>query len=89
MAEQNGTTTLKDNNTAAPSDAKGKGKAAADPATHDVSMDGDDSSSEEEVDDVSDLSLVRLFAYVVLTLHRMSPFVSFTIVSKQFYSIDL
>lgn len=33
-------------------ESKGKGKGAAEPETHDVSMDGDDSSSEEELDEV-------------------------------------
>ena len=55
MADQNGTTMLKENVAPASSESKGKGKAAAaEPETHDVSMEGDDSSSEEEVDDVSD-----------------------------------
>ena len=34
------------------SDLKGKGKAAAEPETKDVSMDTEDDSSEDEVDEV-------------------------------------
>ena len=57
MAEQNGSTTLKEtvNPSAAvelAAESKGKGKAVAEP---DTGMDVDDSSSEEEVDDVSHL----------------------------------
>jgi hypothetical protein len=59
MADKNGIARLKEN--AAPtSDAKGKGKAAAEPETHDVSMEGDDSSSEEEVDEVSGFIVILL-----------------------------
>jgi len=52
MADQNGSATVQGNVGASnpTSDAKGKGKAV-EPETHDVSMEGDDSSSEEEVDD--------------------------------------
>lgn len=35
-------------------DFKGKGKAAAEPETKDVSMDTEDSSSDEEVEEVCD-----------------------------------
>lgn len=53
MSDKNGST-LKENvdPTEVPSDSKGKGKAAAEPETHDVSMEGEDSSSEEELDEV-------------------------------------
>jgi hypothetical protein len=54
MAEQNGSVTLKESvdPTQAPVESKGKGKAAAEPETRDVNMEGDDSSSEEELDEV-------------------------------------
>jgi hypothetical protein len=55
MSDQNGSTTFHKENvdpTNAPSADKGKGKAT-EPATHDVSMDEEDSSSEDEVDEVS------------------------------------
>ena len=45
------TTTLKEN-VDPTSDFKGKGKATAEPETKDVSMDTEDSSSEDEVDEV-------------------------------------
>ncbi|TVY45782.1 Histone H2A.Z-specific chaperone [Lachnellula subtilissima] len=52
MADKNGSATLQENGGAAnpTSDAKGKGKAA-EPETREVNMEGEDSSSEEEVDD--------------------------------------
>lgn len=54
MADQNGTTTINDPAVEVPSDTKGKGKATAtEVESHDVSMDGEDSSSEEELDEVS------------------------------------
>jgi hypothetical protein len=53
MSEQNGTAAQSVESVQAPVDSKGKGKAtAAEPESHDVSMDGDDSSSEEELDEV-------------------------------------
>ena len=45
------TATLKEN-VDPTSDFKGKGKAAAEPETKDVSMDTEDSSSEDEIDEV-------------------------------------
>jgi hypothetical protein len=51
MADQNGTASIKEG-VETPVELKGKGKAAAEPENHDVSMDGDDSSSEEELDEV-------------------------------------
>lgn len=51
MADQNGTAAQSINTTQAPVDSKGKGKAT-EPEAHDVSMDADDSSSEEEIDEV-------------------------------------
>lgn len=52
MADQNGSTAAKDNTSSAAAESKGKGKAAAEPK-HEGGMDVDDSSSEEEVDEVS------------------------------------
>jgi hypothetical protein len=54
MADQNGSATLKENITPSGtiSEGKGKGKAAVEPQAQDTSMDVDDSSSEEEVDEV-------------------------------------
>jgi len=54
MADQNGSVTLKENTNPAVAavDSKGKGKAAAEPDSVDTGMDVDESSSEEEVDDV-------------------------------------
>jgi hypothetical protein len=54
MADQNGSA-IKENVTATNTaiEGKGKGKAAAEPQTHDEGMDIDESSSEEEVDEVS------------------------------------
>jgi len=53
MADQNGSAAVTRNVDSAQtvSDSKGKGKAAA-VENHDVSMEGDDSSSEEELDEV-------------------------------------
>jgi hypothetical protein len=61
MSDKNGST-LKENVDPAhvPSDFKGKGKAAADPETHDVSMEGEDSSSEEELDEVRSMRRLLL-----------------------------
>lgn len=58
MADQNGSADLKENVSAVTTaiEGKGKGKAVAEPqasATHNEGMDVDDSSSEEEVDEVS------------------------------------
>lgn len=55
MADQNGSANLKESvdQVQASVESKGKGKATAEPETHDVSMDGEDSSSEEELDEVS------------------------------------
>jgi hypothetical protein len=53
MADQNGSATKKEEVNPAPiAEGKGKGKAAAEPA-QEGGMDVDESSSEEEVDDVS------------------------------------
>ena len=54
MADQNGSAIKKNvNATTTAIEGKGKGKAAAEPQTHDDGMDIDESSSEEEVDEVS------------------------------------
>lgn len=50
MADKNSSATKE--NVSAPAEGKGKGKAAAEPA-QESGMDVDDSSSEEEVDEVS------------------------------------
>jgi hypothetical protein len=54
MVDQNGSA-IKEGVTATTTaiEDKGKGKAAVEPQTHDESMDIDESSSEEEVDEVS------------------------------------
>jgi hypothetical protein len=58
MADQNSSTTRKENIGSAPvAEGKGKGKAAAEPA-QESGMDVDDSSSEEEVDEVSSPSAI-------------------------------
>jgi hypothetical protein len=49
MADSNGSASMQEN---IASDSKGKGKAT-EPETHDVSMEVDDSSSEEEIDEVN------------------------------------
>jgi hypothetical protein len=61
MVDQNGSATLKENvaQSATISEGKGKGKAAVDPHTQDA-MDVDDSSSEEEIDEVSHSSRFRI-----------------------------
>lgn len=46
-------------------DSKGKGKAAAEPETKDVSMDTEDSSSEDEVDEVCDRSEYANYSYLL------------------------
>ncbi len=54
MADTNGSA-IKENVAAATTavEGKGKGKAPAEPQTHDEGMDIDESSSEEEIDEVS------------------------------------
>jgi hypothetical protein len=61
MADQNGSATLKENvaQSGTISEGKGKGKAAVEPQTQDA-MDVDDSSSEEEIDEVSHSSRFRI-----------------------------
>jgi hypothetical protein len=63
MADQNGSATLKENvaqsGTISEGKGKGKGKAAVEPQTQDT-MDVDDSSSEEEIDEVSHSSRFRI-----------------------------
>jgi len=57
MADANGSATV----SKAVEDIKGKGKAIAEPESHDANMEtGDDSSSEEEVEEVSRTSIVTL-----------------------------
>jgi len=64
MADSNGSAAVKN-----VEDIKGKGKAVAEPETHDASMEtGDDSSSEEEVEEVSRIAILAL-ATVKLTCH--------------------
>ena len=68
MSAQNGSAdpTKQDsvNTSEAPTFDKGKGKATADPMSHDMSMgEEEDSSSEDEVDEVSpckDLRVIRI-----------------------------
>jgi hypothetical protein len=64
MADQNGLKESVDQ-VQAPVESKGKGKAVAEPETHDVSMDGEDSSSEEELDEVS--YTISMLVYQELT----------------------
>jgi hypothetical protein len=61
MADQNGSATLKENvaQSGTISEGKGKGKAAVETQTQDT-MDVDDSSSEEEIDEVSHSSRFRI-----------------------------
>jgi hypothetical protein len=61
MTDQNGSATLKENvpQSSTISEGKGKGKAAVEPQTQDA-MDVDDSSSEEEIDEVSRSSRFRI-----------------------------
>jgi hypothetical protein len=62
MSEQNGTAAPSVESVQAPIEPKGKGKAvAAEPENHDLSMDGDDSSSEEELDDVCFTSTTSVY----------------------------
>jgi len=59
MTDTNGSATV--SKTA--EDIKGKGKAVAEPETHDASMEtGDDSSSEDEVEEVSRVANIEPLA---------------------------
>ena len=68
MADQNGSAAITQNVDSAQtvSDSKGKGKAAA-VETHDVSMEGDDSSSEEELDEVCRTDPLFVYGWIELT----------------------
>ena len=68
-------------------DFKGKGKASAQPETKDVSMDTEDSSSEDEVEEVFELLILykpMLIFFRLPTLVRFnssSPYASFLLTS--------
>jgi hypothetical protein len=79
MADQNGSATLKENvaqsGTISEGKGKGKGKAAVEPQTQDT-MDVDDSSSEEEIDEVSHSSRFRVSWTPIDHFRRTTPLVS-------------